>query len=205
MFDCNSATYPSHPAPHAPLWYEERKATDFKFSARTPEDCLYLFFPATATGFDLVAESKLNKKNFSQKPPSQDVATQLNRLILNLNLSKTSIAEIMGVSRQIVYDWINGQSPNSENYKKIEWLISLELNLSEYSKSRLWLWKDKKLKSGLSLTQTLKEAKSLPNELAQEINSTLDEWQAASSNEGIIKENFKKISRNKSAAFSYDS
>jgi len=49
-------------------------------------------------------------------------ADQVREVMAALNLNKTQLAEVLGVSRPTLYDWFGGKKPNAAN---AQWLIAL--------------------------------------------------------------------------------
>jgi DNA-binding transcriptional regulator YiaG len=55
-------------------------------------------------------------------------ADQANEVMAALNLSKTQLAEVLGVSRPTIYDWLDGKEPNTANAQRLIRLVQLLAN-----------------------------------------------------------------------------
>lgn len=53
------------------------------------------------------------------------IADQANEVMAALNLNKTQCAELLGVSRQALYDWLGGVEPNPANAERLTSLLTL--------------------------------------------------------------------------------
>lgn len=105
-----------------------------------------------------------------------DIRNDIDKICFNLRLSKSALSEILSVSRQTIYDWLAGKNENfkSENLLKVEWLSELSQYLNTDVRAGLWLRKDKKLSSGMTIKNALGDAKISPQDLAAEINKALN-------------------------------
>lgn len=101
------------------------------------------------------------------------VRANVEKACFDLRLSKSALSEILGVSRQTIYDWLSGKNENfkPENISKVEWLNELAQRLDDDAKGSLWLWRDKKLSNGLTIKNVLGNAQIPPQDLAVEINA----------------------------------
>lgn len=103
------------------------------------------------------------------------IRSNIEKICFDLRLSKSALSEILGVSRQTIYDWLSGKNESfkSENMLKIEWLSNLAEKLDQNVRGSLWLWKDKKLSNGLTVKESLGKTDISFQNLAMEINSAL--------------------------------
>lgn len=101
------------------------------------------------------------------------VQSQVENICFKLKLSKSALAEILDVSRELVSNWVSGNSEGfvSEHLSVFWYLNVLADLLDEDIRSRLWLWKDRKLSNGQTIKDALFDVKLLPEELAAEINA----------------------------------
>lgn len=53
------------------------------------------------------------------------VADQAREMLASLSLNKTQLAEILGVSRPTLYDWLDGKEPSSSNAQRLTMLLRL--------------------------------------------------------------------------------
>jgi len=53
------------------------------------------------------------------------VAEQAREVLTALSLNKTQLAEVLGVSRPTLYDWLDGKEPNSSNAQRLTTLLRL--------------------------------------------------------------------------------
>lgn len=95
-----------------------------------------------------------------------------------MGLSKTFLSQILGVSRQTIYDWLEGgASIKDENLQKIEWLEALNSNLSSDIRTGLWLWKKRILpQSNMSVEKTILDGKEDPMVVAKWISDAVAGW-----------------------------
>lgn len=55
-------------------------------------------------------------------------ADQAREVMAALNLNKTQLAEVLGVSRPTLYDWLDGKEPNAANAQRLTGLVRLLVN-----------------------------------------------------------------------------
>lgn len=55
-------------------------------------------------------------------------ADQAREVMAALNLNKTQLAEVLGVSRPTLYDWLDGKEPNVANAQRLTGLVRLLVN-----------------------------------------------------------------------------
>lgn len=55
-------------------------------------------------------------------------ADQAREVMAALNLNKTQLAEVLGVSRPTLYDWLDGKEPNLANAQRLTGLVQLLVN-----------------------------------------------------------------------------
>jgi len=53
------------------------------------------------------------------------VADQAREALASLSLNKTQLAEVLGVSRPTLYDWLDGKEPNASNAQRLTTLLRL--------------------------------------------------------------------------------
>lgn len=96
-----------------------------------------------------------------------------------LNLSKTFLAKALGVSRQTIYDWLEGKnsSAKDENLNKIAWLEALNYNLSADIKTDLWSQKSRILPDmDVTIEKAIIQAEESPENIAQSITLAFKKW-----------------------------
>lgn len=65
------------------------------------------------------------------------VADQAREALASLSLNKTQLAEVLGVSRPTLYDWLDGNEPNAPNAQRLTMLLRLLANAGVTSASPL--------------------------------------------------------------------
>jgi transcriptional regulator with XRE-family HTH domain len=55
-------------------------------------------------------------------------ADQAREVMAGLNLNKTQLAEVLGVSRPTLYDWLEGKEPNAANAQRLTGLVRILVN-----------------------------------------------------------------------------
>lgn len=107
-------------------------------------------------------------------------ADQALAVMASLNLNKTQLAEVLGVSRPTLYDWLDGKEPNAANAQRLTALVQLLANagvtaadslslrfvrepMNDGEPSLLELLKAEALDEA-RVSKVLAEAKSLENE-----------------------------------------
>lgn len=55
-------------------------------------------------------------------------ADQAREVMAALNLNKTQLADVLGVSRPTLYDWLDGKEPNAANAQRLIGLVQLLVN-----------------------------------------------------------------------------
>lgn len=129
---------------------------------------------------DLLEEQKTYQE-LSRIATDLSLSAKIERISFELNLSKTALAQIMGVSRQAIYDWLGEKTIDAkdENLKKLEWLSQLSAHLSPDIKESMWMWKSRALpQTGLTIEESILEGKTNPASLANYIKASAAEWAA---------------------------
>lgn len=65
------------------------------------------------------------------------VADQAREALASLSLNKTQLADVLGVSRPTLYDWLDGKEPNASNAQRLTALLRLLANAGVTSASPL--------------------------------------------------------------------
>lgn len=134
----------------------------------------------TIASSDLLEEQEIYQKLLRIVTDSS-LSAKIERISQELNLSKTALAQIMGVSRQAIYDWLGEKTVDAkeENLEKLEWLSQLSAHLSGDIKESMWMWKSRTLpQTGLTIEQSILEGKIDPANLANYIRLSAAEWAA---------------------------
>lgn len=102
----------------------------------------------------------------------QEVRQSIDRVCTELRFSKSALSDVLGVSRQTIYDWISSKNESfrADNLTKIDWLSELASSLNEAAKAKLWLWRDRNISDGVSIYSALKNAQGSPQHVARQIN-----------------------------------
>ena len=72
-----------------------------------------------------VAEDRPIRRQAARRMSSSDQVLEINAA---LNLNKTLLAEVLGVSRPTLYDWLEGKEPNPTNARRLTALVRLLAN-----------------------------------------------------------------------------
>ena len=83
----------------------------------------------------LQAESDTPKE---QTPSSMSSADQMNLIVHTLGFNKRQLAELFGVSRQTIYDWLNGSNVSDENASRISVLAHLLMEITANTRRPLY-------------------------------------------------------------------
>lgn len=55
----------------------------------------------------------------------RNLAAHCREVMAALNLNKTQLADVLGVSRPTLYDWLDGKEPNAANAQRLTGLVQL--------------------------------------------------------------------------------
>jgi hypothetical protein len=75
--------------------------------------------PSTAQSMNQTASSALSTAL------ALSVADQAREVLAALSLNKTQLADVLGVSRPTLYDWLDGKEPNASNAQRLVTLLRL--------------------------------------------------------------------------------
>lgn len=108
---------------------------------------------------------------------NSDVPSRLVNLIDDLGLSKAFAAKILSISRTSLYAWIKGETSaiRTRNLKKIEWLEVFSSKLPSDARSKVNLYKNRKLGvESTSLEELLVKANKNAEDVAQWLVSSIE-------------------------------
>jgi transcriptional regulator with XRE-family HTH domain len=74
------------------------------------------------------APSEGRRTNTRQAVLRMSSADQAREAMAALNLNKTQLADVLGVSRPTLYDWLDGKEPNVANAQRLTRLVQLLVN-----------------------------------------------------------------------------